>query len=244
MTQLLEQIQQMPMEMLISLVSIAAGVAMLAAQEAVGMGFVGWIIGQIKGRPGGFLWGLWLGWIGIAVVLFRSAKKNPGIDDKGGDNPPARPDALELMDEDDQMWFCPGCGRAHPSAEDSCLCGVRKTSYSCPTRTKALRNDEDQQVFGREDRKASVMGELIKFFPVLPMEKETSKLIWSILFYIYVAPILFTGASSGVFSLLFFTLILAGLAPLVCTLISLAGTAYTVLGIVFAIMCYIGRKFD
>lgn len=94
--------------------------------NAIGLGFVTRAIGNKKNRPGCFWWGFWLGVIGLLVVVCRRAKKRVDTYDRSGDNPSPRPDALELMEADSEMWFCPGCGRAHPSAENACLCGVRK----------------------------------------------------------------------------------------------------------------------
>ena len=153
-------------------------------------------------------------------------------------------DALELMEADSKMWFCPGCGSARPSKEDFCPCGVRKTSYVRPEQEVVQEAIEEQEVPEEKSKMAFVMGELMKFFPVLPMEKELSKLIWSILFYIYVSPIIFAGVNMAVSSVLGLTLILALLTPLTSVVVNLVGTAYAVLGVVFSIMYYIGRRFE
>lgn len=242
MTEWIEIVQQLPMETLIALMGMAVTVALIAAQEAVGMGCIAWVIGQIKGRPDGFAWGLWLGLIGVVVVIFRRDRKNANETDN--DDPPARPDALELMEADSKMWFCPGCGSARPSKEDFCPCGVRKTSYVRPEQEVVQEAIEEQEVPEEKSKMAFVMGELMKFFPVLPMEKELSKLIWSILFYIYVSPIIFAGVNMAVSSVLGLTLILALLTPLTSVVVNLVGTAYAVLGVVFSIMYYIGRRFE
>lgn len=242
MTEWIEIVQQLPMETLIALMGLAVAVALIAAQEAVGMGFVAWVIGQIKGRPGGFAWGLWLGLIGVLVVLFRRDRKSKNETDN--DDPPARPDAVKLIEADSKMWFCPGCGSARSSAEDSCPCGVRRTFYVSPEREVAQEVIQEQEVPEEKSKMASVLGELMKFFPVLPMEKELSKLIWSVLFYIFVSPIIFAGVNMGVSSVLGLTLILALFVPLTSVVVSFVGTAYAVLGVMFSIMSYIGRRFE
>ena len=108
------------------LICMLGGLILVLAANAVGLGFITKLINKKKNREGGFYWGFLLGVIGLVVVACRSAKKKVDTFDRSGDNPSPRPDALELMEADSEMWFCPGCGRAHPSAENACLCGVRK----------------------------------------------------------------------------------------------------------------------
>ena len=117
---------QVPEELFLIVLIITVAVLAIFVVTATTMGIITWLIGRKKHRPGGFWWGFVLGVVGIIVVACRPAQKKRDTTDLSGDNPPARPDAVELMEADSKMWFCPGCGRAHPSAEDSCLCGVRR----------------------------------------------------------------------------------------------------------------------
>ncbi|MBR6509371.1 MAG: hypothetical protein IKT38_02055 [Clostridia bacterium] len=80
------------------------------------------------------------------------------------------------------------------------------------------------------------MNKLLKFFPLMPAPKEESKLIWAIVFYVLVPPIvaMILGFILGL------TIILLPLAFIV----GLAASAYTVMGIVFAILCYTGHDFN
>ena len=73
----------------------------------------------------------------------------------------------------------------------------------------------------------------MKFFPLMPREQDTASLIWAIVFYIFVPPIvcMFIGAILGL------TVILMPLSFVV----GLAGSAYTIMGIVFAILNYAGK---
>lgn len=74
---------------------------------------------------------------------------------------------------------------------------------------------------------------LIKYFPLMPAAKETGKLILAIVFYLFVPGLVGTivGAILGI------TIILLPLTPVV----GLLGTVYTVLGIIFAVMSYMGK---
>ena len=80
------------------------------------------------------------------------------------------------------------------------------------------------------------MDKLIKFFPFMPEGKDTTKLILAILFYIFVPPI----PCAIIGFILGLTIILSPLAILV----GLVGSAYTIMGVVFAIMSYTGNKFN
>ena len=75
--------------------------------------------------------------------------------------------------------------------------------------------------------------QLIKYFPLMPAAKETGKLILAIAFYLIVPGLVGTivGAILGI------TIILLPLTPVV----GLLGTVYTVLGIIFAVMSYMGK---
>ena len=75
--------------------------------------------------------------------------------------------------------------------------------------------------------------QLIKYFPLMPLEKETGKLILAIAFYLIVPGLVgsVVGAVMGI------TLILLPLTPVVGLLV----TVYTVLGIIFAVMNYMGK---
>lgn len=74
---------------------------------------------------------------------------------------------------------------------------------------------------------------LIKYFPLMPAEKETGKLILAIAFYLIVPGLV--GAVVG--AVLGITIILLPLTPIV----GLLSTVYTVLGIIFAVMSYMGK---
>ena len=80
------------------------------------------------------------------------------------------------------------------------------------------------------------MEKLLKFFPLMPAAKDTAKLVWAIVFYAIVPPVAATivGAILGV------TIILAPLAFVV----GVAASAYTVFGIVCAILSYIGKDLN
>lgn len=80
------------------------------------------------------------------------------------------------------------------------------------------------------------MNKLIKFFPFLPAQKDTGKLILALLFYAFVPGIV----GSIVGFILGLTIILAPLAIVV----GLALTAYSIAGIVFAIMTFTGHDFS
>ena len=77
------------------------------------------------------------------------------------------------------------------------------------------------------------MEKLLKLFPLMPQPKEASKLVWAILFYVFVPPIIsmIIGALLGV------TIILMPLSFVV----GLASSAYTIMGIVFAVLRYCGK---
>lgn len=77
------------------------------------------------------------------------------------------------------------------------------------------------------------MDKLIKFFPLMPEEKDGGKLAVAIIFYLFVPSIV--GSIIGF--ILGLTVILLPLAFVVGTVVS----AYTVMGIVFAIMKYSGH---
>lgn len=77
------------------------------------------------------------------------------------------------------------------------------------------------------------MEKLMKLFILLPQPKDTAKLVWAILFYIFVPPIV-----AGLIGMILgFTVILVPLAVPV----GLAFSAYTIMGIVFSIMSYMGQ---
>ena len=78
------------------------------------------------------------------------------------------------------------------------------------------------------------MEKWIKFFPLMPEEKDTNKLILAILFYVLVPPI----AAGAIGFVLGLTVILLPLSFVV----GLAASAYTILGIVFAVLKYLGRE--
>lgn len=78
------------------------------------------------------------------------------------------------------------------------------------------------------------MEKWIKYFPFMPEEKDTGKLVLAILFYLIAPPI----AAGAVGFVLGLTVILLPLSFVV----GLAASAYTILGIVFAVMKYLGRE--
>lgn len=78
------------------------------------------------------------------------------------------------------------------------------------------------------------MQTLIKFFPLMPERNDGGKLALAILFYLFVPSIV--GSIIGF--ILGLTVILLPLAFVV----GLVVTAYTVMGIVFAVMRYSGRE--
>ena len=86
------------------------------------------------------------------------------------------------------------------------------------------------------------MEKLIKLFPLLPQPKQTGKLIGSIIFYAFVPGIVVVPVAAIIGFLLGITIILAALAPVTGFVIGLAGTAYSICGIVFAIMKYLGKE--
>lgn len=83
-------------------------------------------------------------------------------------------------------------------------------------------------------RQVTLMDKWIKFFPFMPEPKDTNKLIIAILFYVFVPSIV--GSIIGFF--LGLTIVLLPLAFVVGP----AVTAYTVIGIVFAVLRYMDRK--
>lgn len=114
---------QVPDELLLIVVLVVIGVIVVFAGIDAIMGLIAWLIGRAKGRHGCFWWGFLLSWIGVIIVACGRTRRRVST---VNDNPAPRPDALELMDEDSQMWFCPGCGAAHPSTDTECACGIRK----------------------------------------------------------------------------------------------------------------------
>lgn len=78
------------------------------------------------------------------------------------------------------------------------------------------------------------MEKWIKYFPLMPEEKDTNKLVLAILFYLFVPPI----AAGIIGFILGLTVILLPLSFVV----GLACSAYTILGIVFAVLKYTGRE--
>ncbi|MBQ8605759.1 MAG: hypothetical protein IJ408_03400 [Clostridia bacterium] len=80
------------------------------------------------------------------------------------------------------------------------------------------------------------MDKLIKFFPFLPEEKDSGKLVIALLFYLFVP-----GIAAGIIGFICgLTIILIPVAFIA----GLAGTVYTVMGIVFAIMKYMGQSLE
>lgn len=80
------------------------------------------------------------------------------------------------------------------------------------------------------------MDKLIKFFPFMPTEKDGGKLALAILFYVFVPSI-----AGGILSVVCTITVI--LSP-VALLLPLVALAYTVMGIVFAIMCFNGKDFS
>ncbi len=80
------------------------------------------------------------------------------------------------------------------------------------------------------------MNKLLKFFPLMPAKGDTAKLVWAIVFYFFVPTI----AAGIIGFILGITIILAILAPIV----GLVAAVYQVMGIVFAIMNYLGKEVD
>ena len=78
------------------------------------------------------------------------------------------------------------------------------------------------------------MNKLIKFFPLLPAEKDTGALILAILFYMFVPGIV----AMVVGALLGLTIILLPLSFVV----GLVASVYTIMGIVFAVMKFCGKE--
>ena len=79
------------------------------------------------------------------------------------------------------------------------------------------------------------MEKLIKFFPFMPQPMDGGKLALAILFYLFVP-----GIAGGIIGFIMGLTII--LLPLT-TLVGIAVTAYTVMGIVFAVMSYNGHDF-
>ena len=77
------------------------------------------------------------------------------------------------------------------------------------------------------------MEKLIKLFPLMPAAKDGGKLAVAILFYVFVPWLV----SLVIAIVLGITIILSPRAVLV----GLVGNAYTIMGIVFAIMSYCGK---
>lgn len=78
------------------------------------------------------------------------------------------------------------------------------------------------------------MEKLIKLFPLLPDVKDTTKLILSIVFYVLVPGI----AIPVTIIILALTVILAPLVPVV----PFVASAYSIMGIIFTIMKYLGKE--
>ena len=74
------------------------------------------------------------------------------------------------------------------------------------------------------------MDKLIKLFPFMPAEKDGGKLALAIVFYIFVPPI--------ACAILGFITAITLILPFI---IGLASSAYTIMGIVFAVMSYTGQ---
>ena len=74
---------------------------------------------------------------------------------------------------------------------------------------------------------------ILKFFPLMPAEKDTAKLVWAIVFYVVVPPI----AVAILGALLAITIVL----PFV---VGIAGSVYTIFGIVCAILSYMGKDLN
>ena len=78
------------------------------------------------------------------------------------------------------------------------------------------------------------MEQWIKFFPLLPEYDDTTGLVVAILFYLFV-PGIVVGAVDVALVL---TVVLSPAA----SILSLAGSAYTICGIIFAVMRYMGKE--
>ena len=77
----------------------------------------------------------------------------------------------------------------------------------------------------------------MKYFPFMPGEKETGKLVLAILFYYFVAGYVGAIMLPGIFAI---TVLLAPLS--IAT--SVVASAYMVAGIVFAIFAYKGKQIN
>ena len=76
------------------------------------------------------------------------------------------------------------------------------------------------------------MDKVLKFFPFMPEEKDTGKLVIAILIYVLGIPFV----SAIVSFILGLTVILAPVG----ILLGFACSAYSLAGLVFAILCYVG----
>lgn len=77
------------------------------------------------------------------------------------------------------------------------------------------------------------MDKYLKFFPLMPAPEQTDKLIWAIVFYFVAIPAI----SAIICFVLGLTIILAPLG----IILGLACSAYSITGIIFAILCYTGQ---
>ena len=77
----------------------------------------------------------------------------------------------------------------------------------------------------------------------MPQKKETGKLVGAIIFYALVPSTVSIILSAILGFLLGLTMILAPLAIVVGLVLGSLGSAYMIMGIVFAILSFVGKKF-
>lgn len=93
-------------------------------------GYITKTMNEKKGYEGGFLWGFFLGVIGIIVVACKSEKKINYLEEKailsnGG-------------------WKCYKCGTVNPSDKRTCRCGVSKQEHESTIQAEEKAREKEE----------------------------------------------------------------------------------------------------
>lgn len=87
------------------------------------------------GSLSGFLWGFFLGIIGVIIVALKDDKNNPFMDKEAIEK-----DNERFLKEHDG-WECPCCSRLHSPVEMSCVCGFSLNAESIVKEDEKIKDN-------------------------------------------------------------------------------------------------------